>query len=89
MLAADPEGCECEIYQFFQCKTCFEQKLVKQIQTHDLGALFHLPLKPTGTTLQEGSATASASLLVLIECIHEGLIQDGFYFMLLDYTLFY
>ena len=62
---------------------------MKQTQTRDLGALFGLPLKPTGTTLQGGSAMASASLPVLIECIREGLIQDGFYFTLLDYTLFY
>lgn len=62
---------------------------MKQTQICDLGALFGLPLKPTGTTLQGGSATASASLPVWIEHIGEGLIQDSFYFVLLDYTLFY
>lgn len=31
---------------------------------------------------------ASALLPVLIECIREGLMQDGFYFMPLGYSLF-
>lgn len=61
---------------------------MKQTQNCDLGALFGFPLKPTGTSLQGGSAMASALLPVLIECIREGLMQDGFYFMPLGYSLF-